>query len=491
MNNTLSKLAAFALAAITGTCLAAGTSPAPPNIIVIFCDDMGYADIGKFGAEGYQTPNLDRLADEGAVFRNFHVAQPVCSASRAALLTGCYPNRIGIHGALGPRSQTGIGDTETTLAELVKQRGYATGMFGKWHLGDSPQFMPLRHGFDEYFGLPYSADMWPGHPDLITNLPPPMAANKRNYPDLPIYDGTNIFRKEMSVDDLNHLTTWYAERAVKFIEENKAHPFFLYLAHNMPHVPLGVSDKFRGKTKRGLYGDVIEEIDWSVGQVLDALKRNGLDDNTWVIFTSDNGPWLSYGNHAGSAKPLREGKGTSWEGGTRVPCLMRWPGKIPAGTDTTDMLMTIDLFPTIANLIGAKLPDRKIDGLDVWPIISRQPGAKNPHAAYWFYYEVNQLQAVTTGDGRWKLQLPQTYRTMLGQKPGRDGVPGNYANKKIQVAELYDLANDIGETTDVSAQHPEIVKQLQAEAEQARADLGDQLTKRPGSGQRKPGRLEK
>jgi arylsulfatase len=208
-----------------------------------------------------------------------------------------------------------------------------------------------------------------------------------------------------------------------------------------------------------------------------------------VIFTSDNGPWLCYGNHAGSAKPLREGKGTNWEGGTREPCIMRWPGHIPAGADTWDMLMTIDLLPTIAKLVGAELPKSKIDGLDVWPIISRLPGAKNPHEAYWFYYEVNQLQAVTTGDGRWKLQLPHTYRTMIGQVPGHDGVPGDYASRKIDTAELYDLVQDIGEMNDVSAQHPKIVQQLEAQAEKARADLGDALTKRPGSGKREPGRL--
>ena len=466
------------------------TAPQKPNIVIIFTDDQGYADVGKFGAEGFTTPNLDRMAGEGAIFRNFHVAQPVCSASRAALLTGCYPNRIGIHGALQPHSKVGVGDDEMTLAQLLKQQGYVTGMFGKWHLGDSSQFMPLRHGFDEYFGLPYSVDMWPGHPDLITNMPATMAAMKREYPNLPIYDGEKIFRPEMTIDDLNHLTTWYTERAVKFIERNKARPFLLYVAHNMAHVPLGVSDKFRGKTRRGLYGDVIEEIDWSVGQILDALKRNGLDENTWVIFTSDNGPWLCFGNHAGSAKPLREGKGTNWEGGTREPCIMRWPGKIPAGADTWDMLMTIDLFPTIAKLTGAELPKHKIDGLDVWPIISRQSGAKNPHDAYWFYYGVNDLEAVTTGDGRWKLQLPHTYQTLAGKPGGKDGLPAPYSHRKIEKEELYDLVNDISETTDVSAQHPEIVKQLEAGAEKARAELGDTLTKRIGSSNREPGRLK-
>ena len=479
------------LLALPGWCPAgqAETASAPPNIVIIFTDDQGYADVGKFGAEGFSTPNLDRMADEGAVFRNFHVAQPVCSASRAALLTGCYPNRIGIHGALGPKTKVGISDRETTLAQLLKARGYATAIFGKWHLGDSPQFMPLRHGFDEYFGLPMSVDYWPGHPDLITNMPQQMAAMKREYPNLPIYDGEKKFREEMSIDDLNHLTTWYAERAVKFIDAHKNHPFFLYLAHNMPHVPLGVSDKFRGQTKRGLYGDVIEEIDWSVGQVLDALKRNGLDQNTLVIFTSDNGPWLCYGNHAGSAKPLREGKGPNWEGGTREPCIMRWPGHIPAGADTWDMLMSIDLFPTIAKLAGAPLPEHKIDGLDVWPIITRQPGAKNPHTAYWFYYQVNALEAVTTGDGAWKLQLPHTYQTLAGKPPGHDGLPAPYSHRKVEREELYDLVHDLGETTDVAAQHPDIVKQLEGAAEAARAELGDELTKRKGSGLRPPGRL--
>ncbi len=460
----------------------------PPNIVIIFTDDQGYADVGKFGAEGFKTPNLDRMTEEGAMFRNFHVAQPVCSASRAALLTGCYPNRIGINGALGPKSRVGIGSHETTLAELLKGKGYATAMFGKWHLGDSPEFMPTRHGFDEFFGLPYSHDMWPLHPDMV-KLPPESAARKRGYPDLPLYEGEKVAIPKVTLEDKDQLTTWYTEHAVKFIDAHKADPFFLYVAHSMPHVPLGVSDKFRGKSEQGLYGDVIEEIDWSVGQILDALKRNDLEGNTWVIFTSDNGPWLSYGNHAGSAKPLREGKGTTWEGGTRVPCIMRWPGRIPAGTDSSDMFMTIDLFPTIAKVTGAALPDVKIDGLDVWPIISRQPGAVNPHASYWFYYETNQLQAVTSSDGRWKLQLPHQYRTLDGKPGGKDGTPAPYSQGKIQRPELYDLVNDIGESTDVSGKHPEIVGKLEAEAEMARSELGDSLTKRSGNGNREPGNL--
>lgn len=252
-----------------------------------------------------------------------------------------------------------------------------------------------------------------------------------------------------------------------------------------------MSEKFRGKTERGLYGDVIEEIDWSVGQVMDALKRSGQEDNTWVIFTSDNGPWLSYGDHAGSAYPLREGKGTNWEGGTREPCIMRWPGQIPAGTESWQMLMSIDLFPTIAKLIRADLPRHTIDGLDVWSIISGKPGAKNPHAAYWFYYEVNQLQAVVTGDGRWKLQLPHTYRTLGGRPGGHGGMPVPYENRKLEKAELYDLTNDISEAKDVAALHPDIVQSLETEAEKARQELGDALTQHTGKGTREPGRVKK
>jgi arylsulfatase A len=481
-------LAGILLWCCSSGAVAASDPAALPNIVIIFTDDQGYADVGVFGAKGFQTPNLDRLASQGCIFRNFHVAQAVCSASRCGLLTGCYPNRLGIHGALGPRSKVGISDGEMTLAQLVKQRGYVTAIFGKWHLGDTPQYLPLQHGFDQYFGLPYSNDMWPLHPDLV-NLPQNDARRKRGYPDLVMYDGNKVAISQVTHEDQNQLTTWYTEHAVKFIEQNKDRPFFLYLAHNMPHVPLHVSNKFRGKTVRGLYGDVIEEIDWSVGQVMDALKRTGLENKTWVIFTSDNGPWLSYGDHAGSAYPLREGKGTNWEGGTREPCIMSWPGQIPPGTETWQMLMTIDLFPTIAKLIQAKMPQHTIDGLDVWPIISGRPGAKNPHQAYWFYYEVNQLQAVVSGDGRWKLQLPHTYRTLGGKPGGRGGMPAPYEQRTLEKVELYDLTNDISEGTDVADQHPELVKQLEAEAEKARRELGDALTKRLGKGTREPGRI--
>ena len=290
-------------------------------------------------------------------------------------------------------------------------------------------------------------------------------------------------------EDQEQLTTQYTERAVKFIERNQDRPFFFYLAHSMPHVPLHVSDKFKGKSQQGLYGDVIMEIDWSVGEVLKALKKHKLDDDTLVIFTSDNGPWLSYGNHAGSAEPLREGKGTCWEGGTREPCIMRWPGRIPAGKTSDAMLMTIDLLPTLAKLVGAELPKHRIDGLDVWPVIAGEKDAKNPHEAYLSYYEQNQLQAVTSGDGRWKLQLPHTFRTLAGRPGGTNGIPARYEQVKIAEPELYDLEQDVRERTNVVSEHPETVKRLLALAEQAREDLGDSLTGRKGSGVREPGRI--
>jgi len=450
-----------------------------PNVVIIFTDDQGYADVGVFGAKGFKTPNLDSMAREGCKFTNFHVAQPVCSASRTALLTGCYPNRLGIHGALGPNAKHGINDNEMTLAQLLKQKGYATGMAGKWHLGHHPQFLPTHHGFDEYLGLPYSNDMWPHHPEAKAGV----------YPPLPIIEGDKAVKVGLGHEDQEQLTTQYTERAVKFIERNKDKPFFFYLAHSMPHVPLHVSDKFKGKSQQGLYGDVIMEIDWSVGEVLKALKKYKLEENTFVIFTSDNGPWLSYGNHAGSAGALREGKGTCWEGGTREPCIMRWPGKIPSGKTSDAMLMTIDLLPTFAKLVGAELPKHKIDGLDVWPLIAGEKDAKNPHEAYFFYYENNQLQGVTSGDGRWKLQLPHTFRTLASRSGGTNGIPAKYEPAKIAEPELYDLEQDIRERTNVASEFPAIVKQLLALAEKAREDLGDSLTGRKGSGVRESGRL--
>lgn len=455
---------------------AAGTSPSP-NIVLFFCDDLGYADVGCYGAKGWTTPNLDRLAAAGTRFTQFHVAQPVCSASRAALLTGCYPNRLGIHGALGPNARTGLSDREMTLAELVKQRGYATAIVGKWHLGSEPQFLPTRHGFDDYLGLPYSNDMWPRHPE----------ARPGTYPPLPLLDGERVVDADVSPETQATLTTRYTERAVQFVERNRQRPFLLYLAYTMPHVPLFVSDRFKGKSDAGLYGDVVMEIDWSVGEVLAALRRCGLERNTLVLFTSDNGPWLSYGNHAGSAGPWREGKGTVFEGGTRVPCIARWPGRIPAGRTCGEMAMTIDLFPTIARLVGAALPRRQIDGLDIWPLLAGESGAGNPHTAYFHYYARNELQAVRSGP--WKLLFPHTARTMMGHAPGRDGQPGQYQPLRVGL-ELYNLVSDPGETLNLADHYPDVVKRLQGYAEEARNDLGDSLTGRTGSGLRPAGRAE-
>ena len=409
------------------------------------------------------------MAAEGMRMTNFYVAQAVCSASRAALLTGCYPNRVGIQGALNHTAQYGINAAEWTLGEVLKQRGYATAAFGKWHLGHLPQFLPTQNGFDEYFGLPYSNDMWPHHP-----------TQKNFYPDLPLIEGKQVVKLD---PDQTQLTTWYTERAVQFIEKSQDKPFLLYLAHTMPHVPLYVSDKYKGKTERGLFGDVIAEIDWSAGQVLETLKRLKLDNDTLVIFTSDNGPWLSYGNHAGSAGPLREGKGTAFEGGVREPFVARWPGRIPAGAVSQVPAMTIDLLPTLAQLAGAPLPKHSIDGRDIWPLLAHKRGAKSPHDAYYFYWG-KELQAIRSG--QWKLHLPHPYQALA--EAGNDGRAGKYVRQEIELA-LFDLEKDPGETANVVAQNPAVVKRLLEYAERARADLGDTLTKREGKNVRPAGKL--
>ena len=456
----------------------------PPNLVVIFIDDMGYADIGPFGGD-IPTPNLDRMAAEGMRFTDFSVATAVCSASRAALLTGCYHRRVGIAGALGPRAKIGLHEREVTIAELCRTKGYATACFGKWHLGHHPKFLPLQHGFDEYFGLPYSNDMWPLHP-AYAHLPTAAERRKQGYPDLPLIENDRVIDRSVDGNEQAQLTTWYTERAVAFIERNAKQPFFLYVPHSMVHVPLFVSEKFAGKSGQGLFGDVVMEIDWSVGCILDALGEAGIDDDTLVIFTSDNGPWLSYGNHAGSAAPLREGKGTMFEGGIREPTVMRWPGRIPAGSKCDEFASTIDILPTIAKLIDAELPEHKIDGLDISPLMFDLPGAESPHQAFYCYYAGGQLQAVR--DARYKLHLPHGYRTMAGKPGGKDGSPEPYQRGKIGLA-LYDLDNDPAEAHDIAAEHPGIVARLQRIVEAARADLGDKLTKRRGTGIRPAGKL--
>lgn len=448
--------------------------PRPPNIVLVYADDLGYADIGTFSAGSNrprpQTPNLDRLAAEGVRLTNFYTAQAVCSASRAALMTGSYSNRVGIQGALNHTAKHGINASEMTIAEVLKQRGYATAIFGKWHLGHEKAFLPIHHGFDEYLGLPYSNDMWPRHPQRGTF-----------FPELPLIEGNEVAKLN---PDQSQLTTWYTERAVKFVENHRDQPFFLYVPHSMPHVPLFVSDKFKGKTAGGLYGDVIAEVDWSVGHILDALRRTGLEENTLVVFASDNGPWLSYGNHGGSPGKLREGKGTAFEGGMRVPFLARWPGRIPKGSTVDQAAMTIDLLPTFARLAGAQVPgDRIIDGRDIWPLLANDPKAQEAHDALYFYWGA-ELHAIRSG--KWKLHLPHPYQSL--ETAGNDGQPGKYVRKEIGLS-LFDLDADIGETTNVADGNPEVVKKLLEFAERARDDLGDSLTNRTGRNVRPAGTI--
>ncbi len=447
-----------------------GASVDRPNLVIVFCDDVGYADVGVFGAKGYETPNLDRMAAEGVKFTDFYAAAPSCTPSRAALITGCYPQRVGLPNVIGPSAKIGISSAEQTIAEVLKPLGYATACYGKWHLGHHPKFLPMRHGFDDYFGLPYSNDMWPYHP-----------TNKR-FPDLPLIEGERVVEYN---PDQTQLTTWYTEHAVRFIEKNKDQPFFLYLPHSMAHVPLFVSDKFKGKSEQGLYGDVMMEIDWSVGQILSTLKRLGIDKKTLVIFSSDNGPWLSYGDHAGLATPLREGKGTTFDGGQCEPTIMRWPGQIPADTVCNEPASTMDILPTFAKLAGAELPSRRIDGKDIWPLMSGKPGAKSPHEAL-FYYRGFALEAVRSG--KWKLHLPHSYRSLGGREGGTGGQPVKYEQAKIGLA-LFDLEKDIGEQYDVSLQYPDVVERLLGLVERMREDLGDSAKKMTGKNRRPPGRI--
>ena len=471
-------------------CLSHQSFAAPtttPNIVIIFLDDMGYGDLGVTGAKGYKTPNLDRLAHEGVLCTQFYVAQAVSSASRTGLLTGCYPNRIGITGALNPFATTGISDQEMTMAELLKQRNYTCGIFGKWHLGHHRQFLPLQHGFDEYLGLPYSNDMLPMGYDGTVFSPDNAATNsKASMPPLPLIEGNEKIKELRTLEDQEQLTTLYTERAVSFIRKNKNKPFFLYLPHSMPHTPLAVSSKFKGKSEIGIYGDVMMEIDWSVGQIMATLKELKLDENTLVIFTSDNGPWLNFGDHAGSAAGMREGKGTTWEGGQRLPCIMRWKGKIKEGQICNQLISTIDLLPTIANICNAPLPPQRIDGINVWPLLS---GATeiSPRRYFLYYYDANNLKAVR--NERFKLVFPHSYRTYEENLPGINGMPGETSQKKVTEPELYDLRRDPGERYNVIALYPDVVAELSKVAEEARDDLGDALTSREGRGRRPAGRL--
>ncbi len=445
----------------------------PVNFVVIYLDDMGYGDLSLTGAIGYVTPNIDRLAKEGVFFSHYYSPQAVCSASRAGLLTGCYPNRVGFSGALNHTAKIGISSEEETIAQVLKKRGYATAAFGKWHLGCQPQFLPTNHGFDEFFGIPYSHDMWPNHPSA-----------GKFYPPLPLIDGTKVVATN---PDNTQFTTQFTEKAVGFIKKNSKNPFFLYLAHPLPHVPLAVSDKFKGKSKQGLFGDVMMEIDWSVGEVLKAIKELKLDKKTLIIFTSDNGPWINYGNHAGSSGGLREGKGTSFEGGQRVPCLMRWSGTIPEGYVCNKMISGIDLLPTLAAIAEAPLPEKRIDGVNLIELMKGDQ-TTNPRKSFWYYYRKNNLEAVSNGN--WKLVFPHPGRTYLGFEPGKDGNPGMVNENFSFEGGLYDLRRDPGERYNVMESYPEIVKELEKIGAEAREDLGDDLTKNQGRNRREPGKIE-
>ena len=430
-----------------------------PNFIIIFTDDQGYQDLGCYGSPKIKTPRLDQMAAEGMRFTDFYVPSPVCTPSRSALMTGCYPRRIGMENhVLFPTSARGLNPTEITLAEVLKQQGYATMCIGKWHLGHHKPFLPTQQGFDRYFGIPFSNDMW---------LPANMAYAKdaklpegRTPEDLQAGEKKNgqvpLMRNERVIEypvDQRGLTERYTAEALGFIAAHKDKPFFLYLPHTFPHIPLHTSDRFKGRSARGLYGDVIEAIDWSSGQILDALKAHGMDERTMVIFTSDNGPWLVMGKNGGCALPLRDGKGTTYEGGMREPCIVRWPGKIPAGTVCSEVATTMDLLPTIAKVAGTAAPtDRVIDGKDIWPLLSGRKDAKSPHEAFFYHTSNGKLAAVRCG--KWKLHILPPRKAVK--------VPKDQPKPKPQPIqpELYDLQADIGENRNVYDEHPEVVARL-------------------------------
>lgn len=444
-----------------------------PNVVLVYLDDMGFGDISRNGAQGYLTPNFDKMAHDGIYFSQFYSPQAVCTASRAGLLTGCYPNRLGFNGALDHTAKIGLNSEEETIAELLKVEGYSTAAFGKWHLGHLPEFLPTKHGFDEFYGIPYSHDMWPNHP-----------VTKNYYPELPLIEGEKTIQTN---PDQSQFTTSFTEKTIDFIKRKKDKPFFVYLAHPMPHVPLAVSDKFKGKSKQGLYGDVMMELDWSIGQIKETLKKLKLEENTLLIVTSDNGPWLNYGNHAGSAGGLREGKGTSFEGGQRVPCLMTWKGKIPAGMIANNLSAGLDILPTIVEATGAKMPKRRIDGVSLLSVLAGNTTV-NPRTTFLYYYRRNNLEAVR--DENWKLVFAHPGRTYVGFSAGKDGMPGGANENFAFEGGLYDLRRDPGERYNVIADNPEVVKRLTHLAEEARQDIGDELTKSEGKNRRTIGKIK-
>jgi arylsulfatase A-like enzyme len=427
---------------------AAPNPPANPNVIVIFVDDMGYADASVFGAENFTTPNIDQMASEGVMFTDFYASTPVCSGSRGGLVSGSYPDRIGIPPVLNKLSTIGLNSAETTMAETFDSMGYRTATFGKWHLGHHAPFLPNNHGFDEYYGIPYSNDMDP-------NIPT-------------IHNGTIVNHNT----DQSTFTSDYTNRTIDYIEDSVSlgEPFFIYLAHPMPHFPLSVSAPFNGSSGAGLYGDVMQELDWSVGEILGALDTQGVANETLVIFTSDNGPYFLSG---GRATPFKGFKGTIWEGGVRVPMIAHWPGVLDAGRVVDTPIMTIDLLPTLAELIGAPLPALEIDGKSVWQLMTGE-SFTSPHPAYYFYYGDNggKLQAMRSGN--WKMMF--AHSGSLFQVPN-------------PTLKLYDLEADPGETTDLSVLYPDVVVDLNLLAGTMRAQLGDAEQGIPCTECRAPGSL--
>lgn len=433
--------------------------PPKPNFVVILIDDMGYGDIGPFGSKLNRTPHLDRMAREGMKLTSFYAA-PVCTPSRAQMMTGCYAKRVSLPNVIGPVCPIGISAKEHTVAELLREQGYATMAVGKWHLGDQPAFLPTRHGFDHYLGLPYSNDM--GGRNRKGEMNPP----------LPLVRDNAVIEAPAKQDTL---TARYTEEAVRFIRSHKDRPFFLYLPHTAVHVPLHPGAAFKGKSANGTYGDWVEEVDWSVGQVLATLRELKLAENTFVLFSSDNGPWLMQEHNGGVAGPLRGGKATTWEGGVREPSIAWWPGRIAPGTSCDAAMSNMDVLPTLLGLAGGKAPtDRKIDGRDIWPLLTGKT-RRSPHEAL-YYFLGNRLQAVRSGP--WKLAVtPQ----------GTGMPPGKAQPVKHTGPRLYNLDSDIGELHDVAAQHPDVVARLQEFIHRMDADLG---VKGVGPGVRPPDRVE-
>lgn len=440
------------------------------NFVVIFADDLGYGDLSCYGNTKFRTPNLDRMARNGVRFTDFNVASPACSPSRAAILTGCYPARVSVPQVLNPNSPTGLNLEEMTIAQMLKPLGYATACIGKWHLGVK-NLMPTFHGFDSYYGLPYSNDMWP--------------QNGKGWPDLYLYEGTKPVEPVKTMEDQALLTQKYTQKAKEFIVQNKRKPFFLYMTPSMPHVPIAASKTFNGKSGKGLYADTIQELDASVGEILDTLKTNGLEKNTMVIFSSDNGPWLPYGEHAGSSGGLREGKGTAFEGGFRVPGIFYQPGTIPANRVVRELASTMDVLPTIASVAGAKLPEREIDGHNIIDLIKDKPGARTPWR-WFYYYWPGELHAVRSG--KWKLHVPHSHRLQT-QPAGVAGKSSGETTGKIGLT-LFDLEADPFETRNLTDEYPDVVARMLRMIEIGRSDFGDTLTKAKGSLVRPPGKID-